>query len=96
MAWRNCGSGFWELRPLVHLLLPLSVHWVAEEMTVSVLVDVVTRALCPGQSTCPQAIYISGLQQTVYAHLYCVFISISLSLVGKKVTERKWGYWAYD
>ncbi|KAL5537647.1 hypothetical protein UlMin_044207 [Ulmus minor] len=72
-----------ELRPLIHLLLPLCVHWIAEEMTVSVLVDVTTGALCPGQSTCSQAIYINGVQQTIVG----VFKMVVLPLLGQLADE---------
>ncbi|PQQ05075.1 hippocampus abundant transcript-like protein 1 [Prunus yedoensis var. nudiflora] len=73
-----------EVRPLFHLLFPLCVHWIAEEMTVSVLVDVTAAALCPSQSTCSQAIYINGIQQTVVG----LFKMVMLPLLGQLADER--------
>lgn len=64
MAWKVL-SGLEEIRPLFHLLLPLCIHWTAAEMPTSVIVDVVTDALCTGDTTCAEVIYINGLQQTV-------------------------------
>ncbi|CAL5209133.1 unnamed protein product [Lathyrus oleraceus] len=80
MSW---WSGFFELRPLFHLLLPLSIHWIAEEMTVSILVDVTTTSLCPQQSTCSKVIYINGLQQTIVG----IFKMVILPLLGQLSDE---------
>ena len=61
----SSSSGMEGMKLMLHLLLPLCVHWIAEEITVSVLLDVITNALCPGESTCTQAIYLNGFKQTV-------------------------------
>uniref|UniRef100_M1BPT4 Hippocampus abundant transcript 1 protein n=1 Tax=Solanum tuberosum TaxID=4113 RepID=M1BPT4_SOLTU len=65
-----------QLKILVHLLLPLCIYWTAEEMSVSIIADITTNALCPSKSTCSQAIYINGLQQMVVGICKMVVIPV--------------------
>lgn len=67
----------------MHLLFPLCIHWIASEMANPTLVDISTTALCSGQSSCAEVIYINGLQQTVVG----VFKMVAIPLLGQLADE---------
>ncbi|KAL9240937.1 hypothetical protein vseg_015102 [Gypsophila vaccaria] len=60
---------FRDIKLLLHILGPLFVHGVAHELCKPFLMDLINSALCPAQSTCPDALYVDNLQQIVAGFL---------------------------
>ncbi|XP_010682914.1 uncharacterized protein LOC104897676 isoform X1 [Beta vulgaris subsp. vulgaris] len=56
---------FRNIRLLSHLLVPLFLHGIAHEMSSPYLMEVISSALCPGETTCSDALYLNNLQQTI-------------------------------
>ncbi|GLJ55560.1 hypothetical protein SUGI_1193260 [Cryptomeria japonica] len=51
--------------PFRHLLVATFLYWTAIFMAVPPITDITMAALCPGLDQCSQAIFITGLQQTI-------------------------------
>lgn len=75
--------GLSVLYPVRHLMVALFMHWVAEQMSVSVLVDITMKSLCPGSNYCSEVIYLTGTQQTVVG----IGKIITLPLIGQLSDE---------
>jgi len=50
---------------MAHLLFTVFLHCTAISMVIPALTDITMSALCPGVEECGQAIYLTGLQQTI-------------------------------
>lgn len=68
---------FRNIRLLSHLLVPLFLHGIAHEMSSPYLMEVISSALCPGETTCSDALYLNNLQKTVIlSHCFPLFMML--------------------
>ncbi|XP_057867918.2 uncharacterized protein LOC131075102 isoform X2 [Cryptomeria japonica] len=80
------GNILGVIYPVRHLMIALAAHWMAEQMSVSVLVDITTRALCNSSSpadSCSLPIYLTSSMQTVAG----IGKLITLPLIGQLSDE---------
>jgi hypothetical protein len=58
------------VRPLFHLIVALTMQYVALSIVTPAIIGVIVEAICPaGQSECSRVIYLSGFQQLVCTRL---------------------------
>jgi hypothetical protein len=58
------------VRPLLHLIVALTMQYVALSIVTPAIIGVIVEAICPaGQSECSRVIYLSGFQQLVCTRL---------------------------
>jgi hypothetical protein len=58
------------VRPLFHVIVALTMQYVALSIVTPAIIGVIVEAICPpGQSECSRVIYLSGFQQLVCTRL---------------------------